>query len=66
MAKRNSSQAGHDVSGQIHQIMEQLEEKTDLLFRLRKERQSIIEAECRLLPTMGQHQHQFPANSKYY
>ena len=47
--------------------MEQLEEKTELLFRLRKERQSIIEAECRLLPTEVQKpQHHFPTNSKYY
>ena len=61
MANRNSNTlnsnnasntlSGGDVGAQIHQIMEQLEEKTELLFRLRKERQSIIEAECRMLPS---------------
>ena len=55
MAKRAGPNA-NEVSTQIHQIMQQLEEKTELLFRMRKERQDIIEAECRLAA----------AQSKYY
>ena len=49
MANHNTNAHG-DVSTAIRQIMEQLEEKTELLFRLKKERQSIIEAECRMVP----------------
>ena len=44
--------------------MEQLEEKTELLFRLRKERQAIIEAECRML--IAPSEHQIKPTSKYY
>jgi len=48
MAKRAGPNS-NEVSTQIHQIMQQLEEKTELLFRLRKERQDVIAEECRLV-----------------
>jgi len=42
--------------------MEQLEEKTELLFRLRKERTALVEAECRMQPI----QNESVSKSKYY
>jgi len=61
MSKRGGTSA-NEISAHIHQIMEQLEEKTELLFRLRKERTALVEAECRMQPI----QNESVSKSKYY
>ena len=43
-------QARPDLPSQIHQIMDQLEQKTELLFKLKKERQAVIEEEVSSAP----------------